>query len=188
MPDTRTGTTTLAKLSVDRKQLTAAVRILTRNVKIASAGEAILRFVGCDLVIQIGGARASARANGRWPGEARLPGAFLLGAAKLLPADDPVPIRVEAGHLYIARSSVKCVWQRFGAAKIELPIDATLPMLVRIAREHTREAIEASGIAKVVDAAFAEESELIKRAALILAQLGVTEEEVRRLAFEHRRG
>ena len=183
MPDTKNGTTPLAKLAVDRKELAAALRILTRSLKVAKAGEAIIRLVDGDLVIQIGGAKASARASGRWPGEARLPGSFLLAAAKLLPESDPVPIRVEAEHLYIAEHSIQCIWQRFGAAKIEIPIDATLPMLLQIAKEHTREAIEASGIAKVVEAAFEEETDLIKRAAAILAHLGVTEEDVRRLAI-----
>ena len=96
MPDSRNGTTSLAKLAVDRKELAAAIRTLTRHVKVVSAGEAILRFVAGDLVIQIGGAKASARASGRWPGEARLLGAFLLGTAKPLPATDPVVIRVAA--------------------------------------------------------------------------------------------
>lgn len=188
MPDTRNGTTPLAKLSVDRKELVDALRILTRSLKVAKAGEAIVRFVKRDLVIQIGGARVSARASGRWPGEARFPGAYLLAAAKLLPEGDPLPIRVEAEKFYIADSSIQCIWQRFGAAKIEIPIDATLPMLLQIARAHPREALEASGIASVLDAAFEEGNELIKRAALILAQLGVKEEDVRRLAFERWRG
>ena len=180
MPDTKYGTTPLAKLAVDRKQLANALRILTRGSKIAKAGEAIIRFVDGDLVIQVGGAKVSARATGRWPGEARLPGGFLLAAAKLLPVSDPIPIRVEAEQLYIAGSSIQCIWQRFGAAKIEIPIEATLPMLLRISERHTREAIEASGIAKVLDEAFEEESELIKRAAPILAQLGVSRNEVER--------
>jgi hypothetical protein len=181
MPDTQKRPTPLAKLEVDRKQLATALRLLTRHVKLAKAGEAILRFVGGDLVIQIGGARVSARATGRWPGEARLPGSYLLAAAKPLPASDPMPIRVEAKQLYIDRISLPCIWQRSGAAKIEIPIDATPQIFRRIAREHTREAIEASGIAKVLDAAFAKEKVLIQRAAAILAQLGVSEEEVRRL-------
>ena len=135
MPDTRNGTTPLAKLAVDRKELVDALRILTRSLKVAKAGEAIIRFVDGDLVIQIGGAKVSARASGRWPGEARLPGAYLLAAAKLLPAGDPLPIRVEAEQFYIADSSIHCVWQRSGAAKIEIPIEATLPMLLQIARD-----------------------------------------------------
>ena len=185
MPESRNGTTPLASLSVDRKQLADALRILTRSVKVAKAGEAIVRFVGGDLVIEICGAKASARASGRWPGEARLPGAFLLAAAKLPPKLDPIPIRVEAEQLYIADFSAQCVWQRSGASKIRIPVDATLPILRRIARENSREAIEASGIAEVLDAAFAEEEALIKHAAGILAQLGVPEADVRRLVDAH---
>jgi hypothetical protein len=182
MPDTRNGTTPLASLSVDRKQFATALRLLTRNVKLAKAGEAILRFVEGDLVIQIGGAKVSARARGRWPGEARLLGRFLLGAAVALPACDPIPIRVEAKRLYLDRISIRCVWQRLGAARIEIPIEATVGMIARIGREQSREEIEASGLGSVVDAALRQENELIERAAAILAQLGVTEEEVRRMA------
>jgi hypothetical protein len=184
MPDTRNGTATLAKLAVDRKELAAAIRTLTRHVKVVSAGDAILRFVKGDLVIQVGGAKACARASGRWPGEARLPGAFLVGTAKPLPETDPIEIRVEAEHLYIERSAVKCVWQKFGAAKIEVPIGATLEMIRKIARKHSREEIEAAGIAKVVDAALEEENEIIKRAADILSQLGISEDRVRRMVHE----
>jgi hypothetical protein len=172
MPDTETAAPPIAELAVDRKELADALRILTRNVKVARAGEAIIRFAEGYLVIRIGGAQVRARASGDWPGEARLPGGFLLVTAKLLPASDLVPIRVKEERFYFAGSSVKCVWQRSGGAVIEIPIGATLPMILRIAREHTREAIEASGIAEVVDAAFKEENDLIGRAAAILAQLG----------------
>ena len=181
MPDTRKRATPLARLEVDRKQLAAALRLLTRNVKIAKAGEAIVRLVGGDLVIQIGGAKVRARAKGRWPGEARLAGSYLLAAAEVLPAGDPIAIRVEANQLHVGRIALPCIWQRSGAATIEIPIDATLPILRRIARQHTREAIEASGIAKVLEAAFAEEEDLIKQAVMILGQLGVPAEDVRRL-------
>ncbi len=183
MADTKSGTTPLAQLAIDRKELANALRILTRGLKVAKTGEAIIRFVDGDLVIQVGGARVSARASGRWPGEARLLGSFFVAVAKLLPASDPIPIRVEAEQLHIAGTSIKCIWQRSGAAKIELPIDATLAMVRQIAKDHTRETIEASGIAKTVDAAFEEENNLIARATAILAHWGVSEEEVRRLVI-----
>ena len=82
MPDTESGSTPTAELAVDRKELADALRILTRNVKVTKAGEAIIQFVEGNLVIRIGGAKVSARASGRWPGEARLPGAFILATAK----------------------------------------------------------------------------------------------------------
>ena len=75
-----------------------------------------------------------------------------------------------------------------GASAIEIPIGATLPLILRIARQHPREAIEVSGIAKVVDAAFAKENRLIEKAAAMLAPLGVPEEEVRRLVIGRARG
>lgn len=134
-------------------------------------------------MIRIGGAVALARASGRWPGEARLPGAFLLANAKALPKNDPVPIRVEAERFHLAGISIKCVWQRSGAGKTVIPIGATVEMILRIARESSREEIEASGVAKVVDAALEEAEDLIARAAEILARLGVPEEEVRRLVI-----
>lgn len=41
MPDTESGITPLVELGVDRKELEDALRILTRSVKVAKAGEAI---------------------------------------------------------------------------------------------------------------------------------------------------
>lgn len=87
---------------------------------------------------------------------------------QLVPATDPIEIRVETEHFSIARSAIKCVCQRFGEAKIEVSIGAALAMLRKIAREYSREGIEASGIARVVDTAFEKENGLIKRAAAIL--------------------
>jgi hypothetical protein len=168
----------MAQLDVDRGELSEGLRRLARHVKLARAGEAILRLEDGRLVIQAGGGEISAAATGRWPGEARVSGAFVLAIAKHLPSSDPVPLRVEAGRFFVAGTSILCQWQKTGAAQVEIPIGAPLSEIIRIGMEYTDEALKQSGILERVEEARARRELLVERAAATLEPLGVRAEDV----------
>ena len=176
-----TGQAVMAQLDVDRRELSEGLRRLARHIKLAKAGEAILRFEDGRLVIRIGGGEIVATATGRWPGEARVSGAFVMAIAKHLPRSDPVPLRVEAGRFFVARASILCQWQKTGAGHVEIPIGAPLSEIVRIGMEYTDAALEQSGILERVEEARARREDLVEQAAITLQPLGVRPEDGERL-------
>ncbi len=47
-------------------------------------------------------------AEGEWTGEVRLLGSVFARLAKSLPEEDPLPLRVEDGRLFVSRLSIPC--------------------------------------------------------------------------------
>lgn len=171
----------MAQLQVDRSELVEGLRTLARHTKPAQAGEVILRFEDGRLEVRIGGGEISAAASGRWPGEARAPGSFVLAFAKHAPAVDPLPIRVEADRLHVAGLSIPCHWQMAGAAQVEIPISATLAEILRIGMDQTNDALERSGILKRGEEARARRRALVEKAVAVLKPLDVRTDDVERM-------
>jgi hypothetical protein len=175
----------LAQLEVDRTTLRDGLRQLARHTRPARAGDAVLRFEDGSLDVQIGGGRIRAPATGRWPGEARVPGSFVLAMAKHLPNSDPIPIRVENGRLHLAGTSIGCHWQKFGAAQAVIPIGASLVQILRVGAEFRDEDLERSGILGQVNEARERRDQLIARAAEILFPLEIDDGDLANLVEEH---
>lgn len=171
----------MAHLEIDRSELIEGMAALARHTKPAKAGEAIVRFEAGQITIAVGGGETSASASGRWPGEARVAGSFVLALARHAPADDPLPIWVEADALHIASLSVPCAWQHIGAAQLEIPIGATLAEILRTGIDQTDESLEHSGIRKRVEEAREKRRDLVERAVAILKALDVRADDVERL-------
>jgi len=79
------------------------------------------------LFIAVVGVATYAAAEGRWAGEVRIPGPFLVGLARMPPFEDPVVVGVRDGRLYVGSVSVGCVEQDAWKSKIQLPLDSSLP-------------------------------------------------------------
>lgn len=161
---TATASLVMAQLLVDRSEFVEGLQRLARLTKPARAGEVVLRFEDGRLQVRIGGGDISASARGRWPGEARAPGRWVLAFAKQAPAIDPLPIRVEGDRLYVTGASVPCRWQWAGAALVEIPIGASLAEILRIGMEQTDEVLEHSGILEPVEQARARRRALVEKA------------------------
>lgn len=101
-------------LEVAKHELDNAWRrlaILVRGVRKPTA-EAVISYRDGKLEISYSGNAVSVPARGTWPGQARIPGQFIAGLAKVPPAGDPITFRVEGDRLYIAAISVGCQWQQ----------------------------------------------------------------------------
>jgi hypothetical protein len=171
----------MAQLQVNRSELVKGLQTLARHTKLTHTGEVILRFKEGRLEVRIGGVEISAAASGRWPGEARAPGSFLLPLVKHAPEVDPLPIRVEADRLHVAGLSIPCHWQTAGAALVEIPIGATLAEILRIGMRQTKDTLEQSGILKRVEDARARRRALVVKAVALLKPLDVRTDDVERM-------
>lgn len=168
----------LARLEVSKSDLVATLRSLSRTTKPAKAGQAILSFADGQLEIAIGGAAVSVDARGRWPGECRVMGAWILALHAHPPASDPVTFSVEAGKLHVGTTSVACHWQEAGAAQVSIPIGAGLRDLLAIALAHNDQVLEQSGILRQIEEAKERRQRLVARAVEVFAPLHIPETEI----------
>lgn len=140
----------VSRLQVARADLLEGLRTLVRTTEPADAGQAILSFTDGQLEIAIGGGAVTVDASGRWPGECRVPGGWVLALHAQPPAADPVTLTVEGGRLHVGPTSVGCHWQEAGAAQVVIPIGAELRDLLAIALDYDDQILEASGILKQI--------------------------------------
>ncbi len=173
-----------ASLTVPRKKFVEALKMFRKTAKKKGAGEAILSYESGMLTIQISGVVARAEAHGDWPGEVRVSGRQISNLWNLVPPGDPVELSVYEDKLQIETLSIHCVWQQKDAARIYLPLDAPLPVILSAALKYTPEEITSSGLADVVRDAEEKRDELIDRAVKIIDPLDISCEELRRFVDE----
>lgn len=140
----------VSRLQIARADLLEGLRSLARTTEPANAGQAILSFTDGQLEIAIGGGAVTVDASGRWPGECRVPGGWVLALHAHPPAVDPVTLTVEGGRLHVETMSVGCHWQKAGSAQVVIPIGAGLRDLLAIALDYDDQVLEASGILKQI--------------------------------------
>lgn len=176
--------TVVAYLDVDRVVMIAALKTFAKATRFKDDAQAILSFVDGWLEFRIGGEDVSASASGHWPGEARVTGALLRSLAQ-----KPVAARSSAtihfsvadGRITVDGHSVPCVWQDVGASRAEIETGvqreiltgATLREILVAMRHASALAIEQSGLTSKVTAARAKKRSLVKKAAALLAPLGI---------------
>ena len=114
-------------------------------------------------------------------GEVRIPGSFLVGLAKMPPFEDPVVVAVRDGRLYFGSVSVGCVEQDAWKSEIQLPLDPSLPEILKLAFQYPAERIERAGLKKRVEEANERAADLLDKAATTLAPLGLTRKDLRDL-------
>lgn len=171
-------------VTVARAELQRALRLLIKFYKAKDQGEAILTFAEGELHIELVGSGVSVPANGRWDGEVRVPGMFMVAMAKALPPENPMPIFVEAGRLHMGRQSAPCIVQRAAQKRIELAINAPLADILRVRLSCSDAEIERSGLSRLVRDAEHQRDAMIERAAEQLRKLEVRREDLRHLVDE----
>lgn len=172
-------------VQVARADLVAALKTLAKFVKRKQASEAVLSLSEGMLAIDLPGGAAFAPAEGTWPGTVRIPGQFLLLLSRAVPTDDPVPVSVREGRLWIARLSVACAVAKDEQKKIiELPLDAPLHAILHVRQVHSNDEIARSGLTPLVRQAEERLDTLIARASEVLGPLAVDGDDLRGLVEE----
>src|SRR5436309_471783 len=95
-------------LTVNRAELLEGLKQISKLVKKKKVGKGVLSYEDGALVVTLDGVSVRASAEGSMPGHVRITGLSVLSLAKALPADDPLPIRIEGGRLFISSFSLPC--------------------------------------------------------------------------------
>lgn len=144
-------------------------------------GPALLAFDGTWLSIESGDVTAVMRASGEWHGQAMFSAEILRAIATVPPAQNPVPIAYADGHLLVAGMTIPCQWRATSQALIEDLENPSLVDLLAMERTITRNEMKGSALGKKIVGAVREAERRIRGAAAQLAELEVTEGEIRRL-------
>ena len=167
----------IPRLVTDAATFRQAIKTLSQVV--TKPGEAVLRFAGGVLVIEISGTQADVPAEGEWPGRARVNGAWLLNAWRTLPAKGPLALGFEDLLLSIGAIRVKAIWQDLApSTSIELPVNATPTDLLRAWLAFSEAEIASCGLTPRVEAALAARRRAEMRALDALESMGVRIEDV----------
>jgi hypothetical protein len=164
-------------LQVSLKEFKLATKVFTR--KRLQMGEVLLAYEGGYLSIESGEATVVMHAEGEWHGRATFSPQVLRALAMEPPAYDPIPIAYAEGRLLIGNMTIICGWHIVGQAFIQdlenpsiidlLALEATLP----------RVEVRGSELGKRIQSARGKAERRIKNAAAQLADLEITEADIR---------
>ena len=171
-------------LQIKLKDLKEPFRLLKKLCKPERDEEAIISYDDQCLHIDLGGMTVTIPAIGEWPGQARIPGTFILTLAKVPPTADPVLVSVDNGRFHFGSTSIGCVWQPPWSAMIELPMNPNYNMILALRSKYTEEEIQASGWSERMKTVEAYLDHVCETIAKRLSGFGVRPDDVRRMIEE----
>ncbi len=174
-----------ANLTITKKALHDAFRLLKKLCKHRHDEEAVLSYDGGCLHIELGGMTVTPSATGSWKGQVRIPGSYLMGLVKIPPAGDPLVVKVEDGRLHFGSSSVKCKIQKSWSRVVELPMNALRVDILSLRFQYSPEEIEASGYATFVRETEEWASRKIEKVAKELKDFQISDTILREFVYAH---
>lgn len=169
------------ELKVNRKDMIDGVNRLRKAAKPKKTMEAVLSFDGGDFVVFVNGVSINASASGSFPGLVRIPATKFINLSQFLPAEDPLPIGHDGERLYIGTLSIPCTWHNVQGHAVQLPIDASLPLLLGLRLKYSDQEIFQSGYSNLLGEAEYKAKLLITKAANVLEPLGIERADVETL-------
>ena len=167
------------ELSMDWLAFMNNLRAASRVLRAKVGDEALLSYDGACLHVEFAGGGFTVPARGNWPGQVRIPATWLMVLVKMPPKRDPIVFCREDGRLHLESSSVSCVEQSNWRAAIQVPVNASSPMLVALSLRYEDEEIAASGLTAQVKDAHDQFKRKLRSAAKALEPYGVTEKVLR---------
>lgn len=144
-------------------------------------GSVLLAFEGGFLSIESGDVTAVMKASGEWHGQATFSPDVLRAIATVPPANDPLTIAYADGHLLIGNMTIVCQWRAISQALIHELENPSLMDLLALERTVSRSEIKGSALGRRIVGAVQRTEQRIQKAAAQLADLEVTEREIRAL-------
>jgi hypothetical protein len=142
----------------------------------------MLAFEGGFLSIECGDRLVTMRALGEWHGRAWFSSNLLKALATVPPSEDPIEVTYDGAKLRIGPTTVSCDWQLVSEAFIK---DATKPSLLDLLamdRSLPRSEIHGTGLARRIGEARAKLARNIFKAARLLDDAEISEDDLWRLA------
>ena len=166
------------RLTVRREALIDALTLIARQYR-PRGEDAILSFDEANLLIDLGGITVVVPASGFWRGQMRYPGLPLLKLRNVMPEGNPLLLDVENGSLHIGGTVMRGKWQSSWSSRVELPMNASFPMLLALRYRYKDEEIEQSGLVKPYRRAWQRADRCISHAALALKPFDIPEARLR---------
>lgn len=166
-------------LQVSKAEFKMATKVFTpKQLKL---GQAMLAFESGFLSIESGDTTAVMRATGEWHGRATFSPAALRALASVPPNVDPIIIAYAENHLLIGNMTIPCRWHMLSDALIKNLESPDLMDLLVLERTIPRAELKGSPLGRRIMAAVQRAEQRIQKAATQLADLDVTEDEIRSL-------
>jgi hypothetical protein len=167
----------IPRLITDAAAFRKGIKTLSAVVK--KPGDAVIRFADGLLVVEVSGTEAELKAEGEWPGRARVNGTWLLGAWRTLPESGPLALGYDDFLLSIGAIRVKAIWQDIAPATfIELPVNATPTDLLCAWVAFSEAEITSCGLAARIESALEARRRAEMRALDALECMGVRAEDI----------
>lgn len=144
-------------------------------------GPALLAFEGGFLSIESGDVVSVMHASGDWHGRATISPEILRAIATVPPAHDPLPISYADGHLLIGNMTIPCHWHVLSQTLIHDLENPSLMDLLALERNLPRSEMKSSSLGRRIITAVQRAEQRIQKAAAQLADLEITEDEIRAL-------
>jgi hypothetical protein len=166
-------------LQVSLKEFKLATKVFTR--KRLQMGPVLLAYEGGYLSIESGEVTVVMHATGEWHGRATFSPQVMRALAMVPPAQNPIPIAYADGHLLIGSMTITCDWNIVGEAFVRDLENPSIIDLLALERTLPRAQIKGSELGKRIRSAQDKTERRIRNAAAQLADLEITEAEIRAL-------
>jgi len=164
-------------LQVSLKEFKLATKVFTR--KRLQMGTVLLAYEGGFLSIESGEVTVVMNATGEWHGRATFSPQVMRALAMVPPAQNPIPIAYADGHLLIGSMTITCDWNIVGEAFVHNLENPSIIDLLALERTLSRAKIKGSELGKRIRSAQEKAERRIKNAVVQLADLEITEAEIR---------
>lgn len=144
-------------------------------------GTVLLAFEGGYLSIESGEVTTVMHAEGSWNGRALFSPEVLRALATFPPLQDPITFSYADGHVLIGTMTIPCQWESSSKQLIQILTNPDLVDLLALGKSITRAEYLGSELGKNIRNAQQKAERRIKNAAGQLADLDVTEREIRTL-------
>lgn len=144
-------------------------------------GPVLLSYENEFLSIESGEVTAVMNATGEWHGRATFSPEILRALAMVPPAQDPVQISYDDGHLFVGSMKIMCQWNTVSQAFIHDIVSPSIIDLLALSKTVPRSEIGGTGLGKKIRSAHEKAERRITNAAKQLEDLEVTEAEIRAL-------
>lgn len=177
------------QLEVDTAEFKSTTKVFSR--KRLKLGPVLLAYENGFLSIESGEVTAVMHATGEWHGRAIFSPEIMRALATVPPAQNPVVITYADNHLLLGGMKVVCQWNSVSEAFIHELQNPDILDLLAMERNIPRAEIGGTGLGKKIRSAREKYERRIKNAAAQLAELDVTEAELRDIVearIKHRLG
>jgi hypothetical protein len=170
------------EIRASQRDFVRALKRLGRASEGAGRESARIQCQSGSLHVQVAGLGFSIAARGSWPAPVNVDIAFIRTLQRLPAEPETVVLQVEGSELHLRtpaiQASFPCAWVEDASPMIPFPLSTNTLDALALARTHSLEQIDASGLGALVREALQKREEAIERAFRHLSAFRVSREDL----------